>query len=366
MKKILITGAMALLVSSLAYGMDFNLDALTDMTYTSFMKNDGYNIMAEHITPQAAGAFEELRLKAKQQVDQVKFDFVGWIKGYPGRESVDYAIDSAYFSVENGPFVFYAGKQRIKWGTGLFWNPVDSLQPNPLDIYRPSEDLEGIYALRAELSNDIVTPSVIITPKPGAPYKGLDAAIQLYKLVGTCDIFLNYIYDTDSQNIGAAISWDLGVFVLNGQAALKQVQGSSEYKLGNKGFDSSYMAGITKTISDELSVVAEYYRNSTGMSNNDYSSAISSRTIPVFLSKKDYLAYTASYTWNTKFSISFTGLHGLDDGTSFLFPAVSYVENTGYDAQLALLQNISANGVKEGIDTAPIYGTVELRFNAYF
>ncbi len=366
MKRILSAGVLAALVSSAAYGMDFNLVALTDMTYTSYIKNDAYNIMAEHITPQAAGAYEELRLKAKQQVEQVKFDFVGWIKGYPGRESVDYAIDSAYFSVENGPFVLYAGKQRIKWGTGLFWNPVDSLQPNPLDIYRPTEDLEGIYALRAELSNDIVTPSLIITPKPGAAYKGLDAAIQLYKLVGTCDIFLNYIYDTDIQNIGAAISWDLGFFVLNCQAALKQVPGSGEFKLANRGFNSSYMAGLTRTISNELSVVAEYYRNSAGMSNNDYVASVTSGTIPVFLGKKDYLAYTASYTWNNLLSISFTGLHGLDDGTSFLFPAISYVENTGYDAQLALLQNISARGVKEGIDSAPIYSTVELRINAYF
>lgn len=362
MKRFFLT-AILMIITAAAFGMDFNVDARTDISYISFIKNDAYNSMALSLTPSAVNVYEKLRLKAKEQVDKVKFDFDARLYAYPGKTSFDFTIDSAYFSFENGPFVFYAGKQRIKWGTGYFWNPVDSLQPATPDIYRPTEDMEGIYAIRAEFSNDFIAPSLIIMPKPGIAsqdaYKDFDLAIQLYKLVGTCDIFLNYIYDFDRQNAGAAISWDLGIFVLNAQAALKEI-------FGEKNFNTSFSAGVSETLTDNMLAVVEYYRNNGGMTNADYGVNVLAGVYGQGFGKKDYLAYMVSYTWNEKFSLSITGLHGLDDGTSFIFPAVSYVENSNYDIQLSLLENLSGKGLREGYYSIPVYNTVELRFNAYF
>ena len=384
MKRICLT-AVLLIMAAAAFGMDFNVDARTDISYVSYIKNGSYVYMFSYPSPEVISAYEKLRLKAKEQIDQVKFDFDGWLKAYPGITSVDFTIDSAYFSFENGPFVFYAGKQRIKWGTGYFWNPVDSLQPATMDIYRPTEDLEGIYAIRAEMSNDIITPSLIITPKTGAVsqdiYRDLDAAVQLYKLLGTCDVFVNYIYDSSSQSAGLAISWDMGIFVLNAQAALKEFREVSPgvkalkgidvtteglVKLAGKSFKAGFCAGLSKTITDSLLVVAEYYRNNSGFTNSDFGAYINADHYPVGFNKKDYFAYVVSYTWMEKFAISLTGLHGLDDGTSFIFPSISYVENPSYDIQLSLLQNLSAKGLREGYSSIPIYNTVELRLNAYF
>jgi len=84
------------------------------------------------------------------------------------------------------------------------------------------------------------------------------------------------------------------------------------------------------------------------------------------LSKKDYLAYSLSYTWDNSIQLSLTGLHGLDDGTTYAFPSIAWVENQNYDIQLSLLQNLTQKGTREGTDSTPFYSETELRINAYF
>jgi hypothetical protein len=59
-------------------------------------------------------------------------------------------------------------------------------------------------------------------------------------------------------------------------------------------------------------------------------------------------------------------MHGLDDGTFYLFPSVTYMENQNFDVMLSWLQNFTGAGVKEGNYSTPFYSAVELRINAYF
>jgi hypothetical protein len=360
---VILTGMAAVLNA-----LDINLDARTDLIYTSYIKNSAFTALAGTQTLTAVDFFEKLTLKAKGQVDQVKFIFDGILYAYPTTETLSYIIDNAYISFENGSFVLYAGKQRMKWGTGYFFNPVDSLQP-AVNIFRPTEDLEGIYALRGEFSNDIITPSVIVMPQNqgdfGEIYKDFNAAVQLYKLVGTCDIFVNYIYSDDAskRQAGSAVSWDNGMFVLNMEAALKD---APDYTESNRRYAVNFMIGGSKMISDELSIFAEYYRNNSGFDSREYGGQVSLTGYVPLLNRKDYAAYSVSYTWDNLIGFSMTGLHGLDDGTSFLFPAISYIESQNFDLQLSLLQNITRKGINEGNYSAPFYSAVELRVNAYF
>jgi len=366
MKKMVLAWLMLCLASAV-FAIDFNVDARTDLIYTTFMKNSAYDAQAQTLA--AVSGYEKIVLKADEKIDQVKFVFDGRLYAYPASEKLDLIIDNAYFSFEAGQFVCYAGKQRMKWGTGYFFNPTDSLQPVKTDIFRPTEDLEGIYALRGEYTNGLVTPSLIIIPHTtgysSGIYRDFDFAVQLYKLVGTCDIFLNYIYSYDStrRQAGAAISWDIGLFVLNAEAALKQ---AAWYTASNQAYDCNFVAGFSKVLSDEMSVFAEYYRNSSGINNDVYAGKIALNNFPTLLSKKDYAAYSISYTLDNRIAFGLTGIHGFDDGTSFLMPSIGYVESQNFDIQLSLLQNFTAQGQKEGIYSAPFYSAVELRINAYF
>jgi hypothetical protein len=354
-----------------SFAMDVNLEARSDFVYASFMENSAYNAMAASETATALSTYEKLRLKVKDTVDQVKFDFDARGYIYPQTESLSYTIDSAYFSFEPGPFVFYAGKQRMKWGTAYFFNPTDKLQPS-VNVFRPTEDLEGIYAVRGELTSDICTPLVVIMPRTNGysrdPARDFNAAARLYKLIGSCDVYLDYIYNPDGDSTGAAVSWDTGFFVVNLEAALdaNPPSGSETVDIGGRKFSTGATMGITKLISSEASIFAEYYRNSAGLSANAYNNTVNTAGFGTPLSKKDYLAYSFSYTWDNSIQVSLTGLHGFDDGTMYAFPSVAWIENQNYDVQLSLLQNLTRKGTREGNDSTPFYSETELRINAYF
>lgn len=367
MKRIVLIASLVCLAAT-AYAIDFSVEARTDLFYTSYKKNSAYEAMAATQTLTAVNVYEKLRLKAGAEAESVKFNFDGRVYVRPNDPVLEYAIDSLYFSYENGSFVLYAGKQRMKWGTGYFWNPTDNLQPAK-NIFRTTEDLEGILALRAEYSNDIVTPSIIIIPAPleGSSELGenFKAAVQLYKLLWTVDLYINFVRSYFESTSGVAISWDNGLFVLNAEACRKADSAHMwDFSWGgSKVID--FVVGASKTMGDFFLNV-EYYRKNSGISNSDYAYDILFYGIGEAMSKQNYLAYSANYTWDQKLGISITGMHGLDDGTSYIFPSLSWMENQNFDVQLSLLQNLTQEGVKEGNYSTPVYSTVELRLNAYF
>lgn len=368
MKKLLFVVVM-LTFCSMAYAIEFNVDARTDFIYSNYIKNSAYNAISLAQTLTVVDMYEKIRLKANHTIDQVKFNFDGRLYLNPSKTDIDYAIDSAYITVENGPFVLYAGKQRVKWGTGYFWNPTDNLQPAK-NVFRTTEDLEGIYAIRGELSTGSITPSVMIMKNTlnnsSEVYRDINAAVQLYYLAGTCDIFMNYIYKTEGESYGAAISWDLDWFVLNAEASARVRAGTNVPDLRGKQYDYAFAAGASKTISDEVSGAIEYYRNSSGMDNNTFASAAAIMGFVPPMGKKDYLAYTVSYIFDQQISLSLTGMNCLNDGTTYIFPSVAYVENQNFDVAFSLFENLTGEGVKEGRNSTPVYNTVELRINAYF
>jgi hypothetical protein len=124
--------------------------------------------------------------------------------------------------------------------------------------------------------------------------------------------------------------------------------------------------GVMKMVSQDTSIFAEYYRNGGGFGSAAYSSLVNTSGIGPFLSKKDYIAYSGSYTWNETYQFSLTGIHGLDDGTIFMYPSIGWVGNQNFDVSLYFLQNLTAGGTREGNYSTPFYSETELRINAYF
>jgi hypothetical protein len=368
MKRLLFAAFFAVFAAGV-FAFDFNLDARSDFTYTSFMMNSAYDAMAQAETASAFSTYEEIRVKAKDTIGQVKFDFDARAYLYPQTESVTYTVDSACFSYAQGQFVLTAGKQRMKWGTAYFFNPTDRLQP-AVNILNPTEDLEGIYALRGELTTDFCTPLVVIMPRLNGsqPDSAFDAAARVYKLIGTCDVYLDYIYRPDGDSAGAAFSWDTGFFVVNFEAALDAdpPEGAETIQLGGRPYSTAMTLGVMKMVSQDTSIFAEYYRNGGGFGSAAYSNLVNTSGIGPFLSKKDYIAYSGSYTWNETYQFSLTGIHGLDDGTIFMYPSIGWVGNQNFDVSLYFLQNLTAGGTREGNYSTPFYSETELRINAYF
>jgi hypothetical protein len=353
-KKFVLTVLMLLTFSmvSIASAFEITIDSETGLTYSTYIKNDFFAAQAAVSMPSAVNAYEKMSVNVVKRIENVKFTLDGRFYLTPGDSVFSYNIDNAYFQVENGPLVVYTGKQRIKWGTGYAWNPSDVLQP-PKDVLNPTIDLEGIYAVRMEYSNNIVTPSLIVVIDPQDFNAGFaenfKIGLQLYKLLGTMDLFVNSVYQHEGiQSIGAAISWDIDLFILNLEGAAIRYMDPS-YKLlrtiGNEGYDSvryNFMVGINRQLGQDSSINIEYYRNSWGLENDEFDSFLSDPDLLGLIGanmKKDYLSYSFSHTWEDLISTSLVMMHGLNDGTTYMYPIISYVGSNNFTIQLGLLEN---------------------------
>lgn len=374
---------MITLLSSTLEAFNFNMDFETDLLYTRYRKNAFFlmNNMSNQLSP--VSSFEEIRLKLEKEVEPIHFNINTRFYIRPQTSSVDYVIDNAYFSIMQGPFITYVGKQRIKWGVGYAWNPSDLLQPTK-DIFDPTRYLEGIYAVRMEYSNDFITPSIIISPEPQNNddhlSRNIKLACQLYKLVGTADVFLNSIYlDNQFLTLGGAVSWDMGICVLNLEGAGIQYKNKNLNILraldqeDSKKIKFNYLAGLAKSMGSEFFLTLEYYRNEWGLTNPQFNqlwnTMIQNPENVHFIfygMKKDYMSFDLSYTWQETMTFDIATLLGLNDNSLVVYPRITYLVNSNFDVTLGVFENLSKQQNGEGYEVIPIIDSVELRIKAYF
>lgn len=354
----------AIAIFSLDYAVDLNFDAESQFFYNNYIKNEAFQFMASQMTPSAFDAVQKIVLKAKENFEDIKVIFNSRFYLKSEQNKFDYVIDNAYFSYEDGPFVLYTGKQRIKWGTGYFWNPTDKLQPEK-NLINPTIDLEGIYALRAEYSGDLLTPSLIIAPEI-ASYdrdflENFKFAVQLYKLIGTSDFFVNFIYHYNNlQLLGGSISYDMNLFVFNMEiATIRHINNNNE-------INTSFITGLSKNIESNFFVTAEYYYNGDGLTNNEFFNFISLNKISEFGLKKNYFSLNLSYTYIEKLAFSLTGIYGMDDSSILLYPKIEYLEKSNFNVEAGFIQNMNAQEGKEIFYSMPFYNILSLKLKFYF
>jgi len=371
------------IISSPAAGaFDVNLEAQTRITQTEYIQNDILDILHDQQSLSKTAVFEKLTFKCKKRIDEVQFVFENCLMLWPDKTTIEHTVDNAYFSIANGPLILYIGKQRIKWGTGYFWNPVDVLQSQK-DVFDLSDSLEGILALRCEYSHPWITPSVIIAlnsndyrQEASSNYK---FAIQLYKLIGTMDLFLNSVYwHNHLQSIGGALSWDVDWFIINAEAgAVKYINNSFSLVQTLKDQASeiryNYVFGLSRQMGETFFMTAEYYHHAGGLNNIDFDLYINElRQDSDWLQymgsamKRDYAAFNLAYTLDNTWGINVVTVAGLNDGTFYLYPRLSYVENPNYSIELGYFKNFATPSNQEGYYVTPMQYAVELRFIGYF
>lgn len=360
-------------VTAEIYTFEINLDAEMNFYYNNYLKNEIYRYLSQNTTLTAFDSQQKLRLKIKQMMDEIKFDFDARLYLKPNKNELEYFIDSVYFSFENGPFILYAGKQRIKWGVGYTWNPTNKLQPAK-NILDPEIDLEGFYALRMEYSSNFITPSFIIAPELISDkfIENIRFAVQLYKLIGSADVYLNYIYqDNFIQTIGSAISCDFDLVILNLEgAAIRYIRIPDEFRdvfiCDDNSLDWSYLVGLTKNIKSDFFISIEYYYNGWGLTNkefNDY--CFLNNNFSYFGIKKRYLSFNFSWTWDEKLSFAITCIFSEQDFSFILYPRIEYIENSNFNFEIGFIENITDKD-KETYYSMPVYNITSLKLKTYF
>jgi len=191
---------------------------------------------------------------------------------------------------------------------------------------------------------------------------------------------VNSIYRNKGiQTIGAAVSWDTGLFVLNFEGAAVRYMDKNLNILrytGRKSADDieyDFSAGINTQVGDNGFLALEYYRHNWGIDNDGFSEIAedfyTDEGLINYLGfglQKDYLAASFSWSYIEKYSFSAAAIFGLNDGSVIAYPSINYIENSGWDLSLGYVQNFSDKGNPEGYFCLPFYNTVELKFNAYF
>lgn len=370
---------LVLVMAAGIWAMDFNVELESGVYYTSYIKNSSYEVLTQTGMAQDVYGLQEVKLRLRESIDNMKVVIDTRFFYEPYDNSIEYFVDNAYFQASFGPAVFYAGRQRVKWGTGYFWNPSDKLQ-TAKNLTDPAQDVPGLYGLRYDHSFGFLSASVITAVEPSElgseAAENFTVATQLYKLIGTADFFLNGTYRHNKiQTIGAAVSWDAGFAVLNLEGAAIRYMGGELNPLrllGKKGPDDigyDLSVGLSKTVGESFFITLEYSRKEWGLSNSEYAELL---TVPegsyyaAFGSKREHAALSASYTIDSRVSVSVLALYGPADGSLLFYPAISYVENNNWDASIGLLQNLSGKGSTEGYYSMPFYSVVELTLRAYF
>ncbi|MBN1594361.1 hypothetical protein JW933_00395 [candidate division FCPU426 bacterium] len=365
-----------------AAAFDVNLEAQTRITQTDYIQNEVLDVLNDRQPLSKTEAYEKLTLKCKKQIDDVQFVFENRLLLWADQTTTDHTVDNAYFSITNGPLIFYLGKQRIKWGTGYFWNPTDVLQA-PKDVFDLSESLEGILALRGEYSNPWLTPSLIIALSSNdlsRPASGnYKFAVQLYKLIGTMDLFVNAVYWHDKlQSIGGALSWDVDWFIVNAEIGTVKYQDdhySVRQALQNPESEMyyNYVLGLARQLGETFFMTVEYYHHGAGLNNTDFDLYIDElRQDADWLQylgpamKMNYAAYNASYTLDNAWGIEVAAIAGLDDGTFYVYPRLRYVGNPNYGIELGYFKNFASAMNHEGYYATLVQYAVELRLTGYF
>jgi hypothetical protein len=146
------------------------------------------------------------------------------------------------------------GRQRIAWGTGRFWSPLDIMNPvNPLALER--EERVGVDAalLEAKLG-PLSRASLVYAPAPdrGSPSRamqlhgnaaGVDASLVVGRLLGL-DI------------VGMDVASQIGAAGIRGEAARLRSPGGQSFNRVMMGADYAFANGLTLS--------AELYYNGAG------------------------------------------------------------------------------------------------------
>lgn len=146
------------------------------------------------------------------------------------------------------------GRQRIAWGTGRFWSPLDILNPvNPLALER--EERVGVDAalLEAKLG-PLSRASLVVAPAPDrgptsravqwhGNAAGVDASLVAGRLLGL-DI------------VGMDLATQIGDAGIRGEAARLRPRGSPAF--------NRLMAGADYAFANGLTLSAELYYNGAG------------------------------------------------------------------------------------------------------
>lgn len=228
-----------------------------------------------------------------------------------------HGVYRGWVGLEDDGKVLRAGRQRVAWGTGKFWNPTDVLNPyNPVSVER--DERRGVDALYGRAGvGDLGQVELVWAPQDRWPehsliarghanWQGWDGSLLFGKIAGS----------TGSLITGADFAGTVLEGTLHGELAYFTPEVRTPYWKAGLGYDY--------TFPNADNLVVEWYHAGNGATDPrlyDLSALRRGREAGV---GRDYAGASYSHEFNTLFKAEAVGVANAHDGSTFFYPSVSW------------------------------------------
>lgn len=242
----------------------------------------------------------------------------------PGTSDLDKLVwDRAYLKYRTDAWSLTAGKQRIAWGSGYIWNPVDIFNPFVLSFAVKDEDKTNVQAARVEVPVG-ATGGIDTFVLTGKPWEETARGARVKGTIGLFDLALSYV---DQGTLGRQIGFDTAGDIIKdvgvrGEIAIKTLS-------NRNGYITQAVIGGDYTLDNGVGLNAEYYFN--GLGSRDKNSYDWGNVDEVGM---DYFFFSANKILDEITTVTASFLTNLDDQSFMLYP--QYARNIGQNLDLNL------------------------------
>ncbi len=305
-------------------------------------------------------------------LDFVPYDSVWTDYGYTHTLAVSIPdtvfLDNFYGRFSFSLFDLTIGRQPISLGTGYAWNPLDIF--NKKDLLDPTYEQPGVDAVHLEIPiNDRSSMDVIIASHDSREIG--TKMIQLKTGVGRFDITINVaqrhhlfpywrfmdmkITHTTSEFFGGSFVGQIGEFGIWNEVFLS---------MDNTKSFGEVVFGADHTFDNGIYVMAEYFRNTLGATENElsfyhYLHAYAGESKSLM---QNYVFAMTMFSINDFISGSVMAFGNLDDKSFSIAPQVEWNVFENVNLSLLISQSFGEKNTEFGIQDRAL----RLRMRAYF
>lgn len=237
------------------------------------------------------------------------------------------------------------GRQRIAWGTGRFWSPLDILNPfSPTALERAER--VGVDALLVEQKIDALSRAAFVyAPQHNA--SDASAVAMWHANRAGMDYSLVAGRFRRDKVLGADIAGQIGEAGIRAELTRTARENASGYVRA--------LVGVDYAFANTLSVSGELFYDGSGAADRrlyDFAALLSGRVQNL---ARHYLGASASYEFTPLLKTRHDLVLNLDDGSRYYSPSLSYSLRSNLDATLGAQLFGGAAGSEFGVFKRLLY-----------
>lgn len=282
-------------------------------------------------------------------------------------------IKEIYIDYENELFNARMGKQFIKWGDGVFFNPCDVINIDR-DLLKPVNDAEGRPFMQVSVPiESFASVDILAMPDTGGIKKIRDVpvAVKVSGSLGEVSGF-SYVKFSDSEKpvFGADASYvinisqtsDLALYgegSLKGESSRKYIDEKGEIKEREDKYYYGVNTGIRANIRfpaikrfDKLTFIGEFYYDNENLSKNEF------ENLTIYRKSGVYIPFKASKSY------LYTGITAANAFLNQMNMTLSTVINSNDRSGIAMVNTSYQydDSTEMGINTKGYYGDKNSEF----